>query len=421
MSVADTPQSDIRDDDLLNAARAAFDPVLPARVAVAASGGGDSMALLQVFAQLTKSDDLALEAVTVDHGLRPEAATEIALVARTCADLGIAHHVLRWDGWVGAGNLMAAARDARYRLIADWAATSGVDAVVLGHTADDVAENFLIRLTRKAGPDGLSKMDARFDRLGVTWARPLLGHSRSELRSYLQRHGIAWAEDPTNDDDSFDRARARKALSILSDLGVTVDALNSVSDAMRGARLALDHYAQIEARRYIVQEAGDLVLRLGLTGPLPAEIKRRLWRAAIPWINGSDYPPRQSTLFDIVASLQNDGSATMGGCLITRKADDWRITREYSAVRDLACKTTELWDGRWTIDGPHDHTLVVRALGDGIHHCTEWREVGLPRTSLIATPAIWHGDELIAAPFAGLRNGWSAQIAADFHQHAFAH
>ncbi|MDX8347258.1 tRNA lysidine(34) synthetase TilS [Cognatiyoonia sp. IB215446] len=421
MSVAGTPQSELSDDDLLNAARAAFDPVLPARVAVAVSGGGDSMALLQVFAQLAKSGDLALEAVTVDHRLRPEAASEIALVARTCADLDVSHSVLNWEGWDGAGNLMAAARDARYRLIADWAVASGVDAIVFGHTADDVAENFLIRLARKAGPDGLSKMDARFDRFGVTWARPFLDYSRSELRFYLQRHGIVWAEDPTNEDDSFDRARARKALSILSDLGVTVDAINSVSGAMRSARVALDHYAQIEARRYIVQEAGDLVLRLGLTGPLPAEIKRRLWRAAIPWINGADYPPRQSALFDIVASLQSDGSATMGGCLITRKADDWRITREYSAVRDLVCKTTELWDGRWAIDGPHDDALVVSALGDGIHQCAEWREVGLPRTSLIATPAIWDGDELIAAPLAGLRNGWSAQIVADFHQHAFAH
>ena len=190
---------------------------------------------------------------------------------------------------------------------------------------------------------------------------------------------------------------------------------------MRSAADALDHYAQIEARRYIVQENGDLVLRLGLTGPLPDETKRRLWRAALPWISGADYPPRQGALFDVLAGLTGDGNATVGGCLIVRKGDDWRVTREFAAVRDAKTPTTALWDGRWRLDGPHDPALEVRALGEAVSQCPDWRSTGLPRTSLISTPAIWRGDTCVAAPLAGFSNGWVAQIVADFHEHAFAH
>lgn len=421
MSVADHPSHDSRDEILLHAARMAFSPVVPKKVAVAVSGGGDSMAILHAFDLLAATDNLTIEAVTVDHGLRTDAEVEAALVARFCSERNIPHRTLQWDGWNGSGNLMAAARDARYRLIAEWALAHGMDGVVLGHTRDDIAENFLIRLARKSGVDGLAAMDVSFERHGVAWARPFWQQSRDSLRAYLRRHHIDWVEDPTNDDPTFERTRARSALAPLSDVGVSREVLDSVSRGMRGARDALNHYAQIESRRYIVQEHGDLVLRLGLTGPLPAEIKRRLWRATLPWINGAEHPPRNAALFDVVKGLTSDRNATVGGCLIVRKGDDWRVTREYQAVRNLVTKTVDLWDGRWVLDGPHADDLEIRALGEAVRECPDWRATGLPRTSLIATPAIWRGDALIAAPIAGLSDGWSAQIVADFHQHAFAH
>ncbi|MEO0929993.1 MAG: tRNA lysidine(34) synthetase TilS [Pseudomonadota bacterium] len=421
MSVADQPQHDPRDDDLLNAARAALSQQRFGKIGIAVSGGGDSMSVLHVLSRVAHEGGFAVEAATVDHGLRDDAADEAHLVAQNCSQLGIPHTVLRWEGWDGTGNMMAAARDARYRLVAEWASIRGVHAVALGHTADDIAENFLIRLSRKAGPDGLAAMKARFDRDGMTWIRPFLDQSRVDLRAYLQRHGVSWVDDPTNEDARFDRTQVRKALPTLGALGISADVLHSVSLSMQSARDALDHYANIEARRYVRQQDGDLVLRLGLTGPLPSEIKRRLWRACVPWISGADYAPRHDALFTLIDGMATDGSGTVGGCLITRKGDDWRITREYQAVRALREKTTALWDGRWAVDGPHEDKYEVRALGEAIQECPDWRESDLPRSSLIATPAIWRGDTLIAAPLAGQSNGWTAQIVADFHLHAFAH
>ncbi len=91
-----------------------------------------------------------------------------------------------------------------------------------------------------------------------------------------------------------------------------------------------------------------------------------------------------------------------------RKMTTIRITREYNAVTGFDRATDALWDGRWVLEGPHTPSLQVRALGDAVKDCPDWRDTGLPRQSLLASPAIWRGDELVAAPWRGSENGWTA-------------
>ncbi|WP_236628283.1 tRNA lysidine(34) synthetase TilS, partial [Sulfitobacter sp. HI0129] len=122
---------------------------------------------------------LSLRAVTVDHGLRAGSAEEATGVAACCAALGVPHDTLQWADWDGSGNLQAAARDARYRLMADWAARHDIGAIALGHTADDQAETFVMRLARRSGVDGLSAMAPHSVRAGIEWLRPLLGIHRA--------------------------------------------------------------------------------------------------------------------------------------------------------------------------------------------------------------------------------------------------
>ncbi len=406
-----------RDQKLQDLVRTAFaEP--PHRVAVAVSGGGDSMAVLLACIQSNAFD---VSAVTVDHGLRSEAAEEAAFVGTFCAERGISHTTLSWEGWDRRGNLMAAARAARYRLIAEWATSQGIGHILLGHTADDQAENFLIRLARKAGPDGLAGMEPLFERHGLSWARPLLQENRAGLRDYLRDHNFSWVDDPTNEDQAFDRTRARQALKTLQEFGIGSEVLTSVGASMRATKHALTHYSRIEAKHHITEQDGDLVLSLDPDIELPAEMIRRLWRAMLSWVGGADYPPRQQQLIEIVCDLAADQRATVGGCLISRKMHVWRVTREYQAVRETVCPSAEVWDGRWRLSGPHAPDLELRALGEGIRACPDWRATEMPRSSLIATPAVWRGNELIAAPVAGFANGWTAQIVADFHSSAFAH
>jgi tRNA(Ile)-lysidine synthase len=112
---------------------------------------------------------------------------------------------------------------------------------------------------------------------------------------------------------------------------------------------------------------------------------------------------------------------TLSGCRIRVTADHIRIVREPKAVAGMECRTAQPWDNRWHLSGPHASDLTIRALGDGIRGVPNWRTSGLPRDTLVVTPAIWRGDALIAAPFAGFPQGWSAKIAQSFHAFILSH
>ncbi|ARE39795.1 tRNA(Ile)-lysidine synthetase [Rhodovulum sp. P5] len=393
-----------------------------APLGVAVSGGGDSMALLHALAARRAAGGGALQAVTVDHGLRPEAAAEAQFVAETCARLGVPHDILHWTGWQGRGNLQDAARRARQRLIADWAAAKGIARVALGHTRDDQAETVLMRLGRGAGVDGLSGMAPMRTALGVVWLRPFLDTPRAVLRRYLSDHGQAWVEDPSNDDLRFDRVQARRALEMLAPLGVTAEGLAATAARLADARQALSAVAAETADRIAHVDRGDVLIDAAGLAALPGEIARRLINAALCWVASAEYPPRADALGGVFGVLESSGRATLHGCLIDRGRTHIRIAREYAAVRGTVCVADRTWDGRWTLTGPAKGDEEVRALGEtGLARSPDWRAVGLPRASLLASPALWRGEELIAAPLAGLSNGWTASVSTLFIERLVAH
>lgn len=247
-------------DQLLTLLRTAFAPGPPDRLGVAVSGGGDSLALLYLLNDWRQEDGPALDVVTVNHGLRAEAADEAAMVARVAGALGLSHTTLRWDRPAPAGNLPHEARRARYALMADWARGRGIGTVALGHTADDQAETFLMRLARGSGVDGLAAMAQHRRHLGLTWVRPLIWARRVALRDYLTARGLTWIEDPTNDDLAYERVRARQALPLLAPLGITHEGLIATASRLSMAREALGRAAQDLARRAVSFQAGDLIL-----------------------------------------------------------------------------------------------------------------------------------------------------------------
>jgi tRNA(Ile)-lysidine synthase len=384
-------------------AETAFDPDAPRRVGVAVSGGGDSMALLTA---LAARYDVA--AVTVDHGLRPEAAAEAAFVARYCARIGVPHSTLRWKRADTAGNLMDQARRARLRLIGAWARGQGLAHVALGHTSDDQAETFLMRLAREAGLEGLSGMRARFEAEGVAWHRPFLRTSRAALRDWLTTRNVAWLDDPSNDNDRFDRVKARKALALLAPLGLNAATIAATVDHLAEAERALRAVLAQWARAHVQTPSGDVVIDPQGFATLEPELQRRLMNAALLWVSGADYPPRAAKLGAWLAAPR---AATLHGCKITLRDTEIRIAREAGAVAGLRVAADQVWD-RWRLVGPAMPDVQIAALGaEGMRQCPNWRETGLPRASLLAAPAVWQGETLIAAPLAGQENGWKAQIA----------
>ncbi len=384
---------------------------LPAgRIGLAVSGGSDSVALLHLAAATGR--DLAV--ATVDHDLRPGSAEEARFVRATCHRLGVDHDILIWRRAKLSGNLQAGARAARYGLMADWARHRGIAHVLLGHTADDQAETFLMRLTRRAGVDGLSAMAPSFRRDGVTFHRPLLGASRLALRGYLAHRGLEWRDDPSNDDARFDRTRARRAMAALADLGIGAGHLSQVARNLASARDELDRVAGDAARDIARRDRGDLLIGWNALHALGHETRRRIVRLAIAWIAGAAYPPREAALERFLARLDRQEIATLGGCLATFDGGEIRLTREWSAVRDLTADPHETWDRRWCLEGPDEAGARVRALGpDGLSMLADWRLSGLPRRSLLSSPSLWRGGTLVSAPLAGYANGWSVRLADD--------
>lgn len=391
---------------------------LPARMGVAVSGGGDSMALLHLLAGLYARRGGVLVAVTVDHGLRSGSADEAAQVARECAYLGVAHRVLPWHGWDRKGNLQDAARQARYGLMAEWARDCGLDAVALGHTADDQAETVLLRLGRRSGVDGMVGMvPARRER-GVLWLRPLLSIGRETLRRYLTENGMVWIEDPTNADLRFDRIKARHALGLLGDMGIDADSLAVVAQNMAEAREALEVFVKQAAQTCAHVQAGAVVFRRAAFGRNPAEIQRRLLGHALRWIAPAPYPQRRAGLEQLMRALTEGRATTLGGCaLVCRKDEGW-LFRELNVVAKQVAPVCCTWDGRWRCapaagavapEGAELRTLCA----NGLKQCDNWRSLNVPRRVLLSHPALWHGDTVVSSPAAKASPNWCWTLVRD--------
>lgn len=404
---------------LLDAIEELLSGHLPERLGVAVSGGGDSVALLAALVEFTKKNTMDLHVITVDHGLRPETKHEIALVTDMCARWELPHHVEFWSGWKGQGNLQAAARDARYGLIADWAYGNQITHVALGHTADDQAETFLMRLARGAGVDGLSAMSPRRVQHGITWVRPFLRIERSALRTYLRAARLDWCEDPSNENRDFERIRVRDALTVLGSLGVQTEALVDVAQNMSRAREALDWQTFLAAQDATTLMYGAIAIDLHKFRMLPAEIARRLIVHAITWIANSTYPPRRDAVATVLRAVRSLSGATLDGCQIAVENDVIWVFRELNALEDVTCEVGDMWDDRWLVTGPEDDPdIEVRALGyEQLSDIPDWRALGAPRAALAVTPSVWYDDRMIAAPVVRHDPEWVAEL--DGGQDAF--
>lgn len=409
------------DGFLLHFAEHAFFQDEPTQIGVAVSGGSDSMAALHLMVRAGALGGWTVQAVTVDHGLRAEAADEARFVAAACARIGVAHTVLQWRRADVTGNLQDQARLGRYGVMTDWARAQGISHMVLGHTADDQAETFLMGLARGAGIDGLVGMRPAWMADGVKWVRPFLVQERGHLRDYLGRHAVGWVEDPSNADDRFTRVKARRALKALKPLGITVARLTGVISNLSQAQSAVERAVWRASHEIAISAVGAVTFNRKLFRREVDEVQRRLIIGALRWIAGDKYAPRADAIIRVLLAIGSGKDTTLAGCRIRVGDTDIRVVREPKAVAGMECPTDQLWDNRWHLCGPHAPDLTIRALGDGIRQLPNWRTTGLPRDTLVVLPAIWRGDALIAAPLAGFSAGWTAKIAQSFSAFILSH
>lgn len=291
-------------------------PVPPdARIAVATSGGPDSLALLGLAAQAFPG---RVTALTVDHRLRPESAAEAAGVAAQCAARTVPHQTLVRTGEDFATNLQARARAARYALLGDWCAQNGHALLLTAHHADDQAETLLMRLNRASGSDGLAGIRAaRLLRPGVMLVRPLLGCRKADLVAMAAADGWQAVDDPANRDPRHDRTSARALLAANPELDAGALAASAAHLAAEAEALA---WAADLAWQGRVREA-DGVLLVDAAG-LPAALVQRLLARAVETLAGR--PARGSDIARLAARLGAGQAGTLAG-IAARPGTVWRL------------------------------------------------------------------------------------------------
>ena len=280
------------------------------------------MAMLTLAAEAFPGE---VQAATVDHGFRAEAADEAAMVAEHCARIAVPHTTLTPSTPIAGASIQAQARASRYTLLADHARTVGAGAILTAHHIDDQAETFLMRAARGSGLAGLAGIRARTEIAGIVVLRPLLDWRRAELRAIARRSEIPFIDDPSNSDDRHDRTRFRRLLGE----NEWLDPPHLARSAATLAETDADVRAIVE---WLWRERAAIAggeVRLTVEG-LPRELLRRLSRRAIGTVR-ADTTILQPDWNDSVNiermldALMLGKRSTQAGVIVSPRGDIWRF------------------------------------------------------------------------------------------------
>ncbi|ANL29407.1 tRNA(Ile)-lysidine synthase [Rhizobium phaseoli] len=384
----------------------------PARILVAISGGSDSTGLLLLLDEAVKAAPhlkISLCAATVDHGLRAGSADEAQQVAALCASLGIPHIIAAWQGEKPKTGIMAAAREARYELLAESAERFGANLIVTGHTYDDQRETLAMRGVRteqlSSGIADAVLFDRRF------WIlRPLLFSSRADIRSFLRERRVAWIDDPSNEDVKYERVRVRRQLS--PDPATETDIRAAWKE-----RLALSSAAAEWLDRYFTLQGGLLgqVLPDGLRQD-HAVLAYALGRLTAVFGGQAFAPGRvQMERLLLFAAGNEPRRMTVGRVVFDLRRDGLYLARESRGILPLTLRSGEagVWDGRFEAANGSGATTRIEAQGAAARKdlgardsCDEHRNEGgesrgLPKAAwkrAVASAPVLSGEEVPLSP-----------------------
>lgn len=313
-------------------------------IVLAVSGGPDSVALMWLAARWRRSLTRGprLVAVTVDHGLREAAAREARDVKRLARSLDVSHRTMRWQGEKPKAGLPAAAREARYKLLARAARSCGATHILTAHTRDDQAETLLMRMLRGSGIAGLGAMARQSEREGVLLARPFLQVSKAQLVATLKKAKIGFAEDPTNRDMNFTRPRLRALMPTLAAEGGDARNLARLAARLARANAAVEVLADGAERFLALKESTASSMRPQASAfdfeafaGLPEEVRLRLLQRAINRF-GHEGPAELGKVETLLSALDRLGGGngrerspelkqTLAGALISLRDGRLRV------------------------------------------------------------------------------------------------
>jgi len=385
-------------------------------LAVAVSGGADSLALAILADRWARERGGIICAVTVDHRMRPESGAEIRRLHGWLSARAIRHEILVWSGDKPTSRIQEVARVARYALLAEWCREHDCLHLLTAHHRDDQVETFLIRRRAGSGRDGLAGISAIREFADCRVLRPLLGVPKARLVALLDAQRQPFITDPSNCDPRFERSRLRGSGALPADADfTTLDRQIRTFGRERVVRQRRRNALLADA--LTLHPAGFAVLDPGLVLAASPEIAERVLAAVAMTIGGRLYSPRGRRVARLRERLAGGGRRgyTLGGCRFVVWRERILVLRELAAAAApvrLNPGESLLWDGRFRVALPvaADRPIVVGHLGQagvaefnrlapGSPHHT------LPRLLHPILPAVWDEDGVVAVPqFAFLRH-----------------
>jgi len=379
-------------------------------LAVAVSGGPDSLALAILADRWARERSGQICALTVDHRLRPESGDEIRRLGAWLSARAIRHKVLVWTGAKPRTGIQAAARFARYRLLGGWCRDHACLHLITGHHRDDQIETHLIRRRAHSGQDGLAGMSAIRELADCRLLRPLLGVARDRLVAFLEAEGQPFISDPSNLDPAFERSRLRQGDGVPAGNSRLLGEIR----VLGRTRAAREHERDTHLARLVsLHSAGFALLDPAMMPETPPEMAERLLSAVTTAIGGASYPPRRARIVRLLANLGQAARRghTVGGCRFIRWRERILVTRELAkAAPPVRLRPGEriVWDRRFEIMTPRadggPFTIGYLGLPEAPRLDLRTPQLGrarVPRLLLSILPGVWDEKGIAAVPHLG--------------------
>lgn len=393
--------------DQFDTLMASFAPFEPSPIlAIATSGGSDSLALALLAHQWAERLDGKALALTVDHRLRPESTAEAAQVKMWLEAHGIEHHTLTWVRAADAPPLESAiqitARRARYQLLGQWCQDHGVKHLLTAHQAQDQLETFMIRLSKGSGLKGLTGIQREVPTDFGRILRPLLAIDPKRLTETLDQWNQSFLVDPSNQNDRFARVRWRHLLPMLATEGLTPQTIQETLDRLNHTQRLIDqHLFPLIQQHVTLSPYGYAILSKDVLSE-SNEAFEEILKRVLATIGTRDYPVRRQALHRGMQILKSGKSLTLGGCqLICKPKEFWIVREEAQIGPDIGVDRpgAYLWDQRFKVEAAQ--SCRIAALGErGIrlmNSSFQDQRPKIPYLVLKTLPALWQDDHLLQA------------------------
>ena len=390
-------------------------------VGLAVSGGGDSMALMHLFAEWRKRfplDNSRDVVFSVDHGVREGAAEEVQMVLSCAEELGFVAVPLKVGGLDKGASLQERARRARYEVIASEMKVMGLSCLLTAHTLDDQAETFLMRLRRGSGIDGLSSMFPRRELYGVQIMRPLLSPNGQVLRKLLKQRGVSWVEDPSNENEDFERVEVRNLLKSLDVDGRLSEMIGQTVCRLQRGRIALEDQALGFIKTHLnIHRIGVLQVKLDDYFELPLDVQIRVLRRVLLAFGaeGRSLSSLEGGAHHL-ASMREE-KFVLAGVMCEKRMDGfYQFSRESGRApfeiieRDFGTdQRMVIWDNRIRVMVPEDFKGVLKFRGFTKSEISQLAEkykglgqayprFAIARSILPSVVGVWSEGQLLAVP-----------------------